>query len=227
MDFAKSAAAVESQAEIARYDLLAKQSLGEATENPVAVLQALHRANDALYEKLMDQEVSQSERYAQSISTFESTHDELTKRTLELLQGYFGKLRDAESAYHERLVAAGSELLERVASDHADNIPDEARALLQDKDTLMGVINAAHDARVARLDAKVSLHARALPPPIVHSSLSSNTVTYPTLRRMSFELWKILRTRRSLRRHWTQNISATAHVSLRLGIWFTRLTRTS
>jgi hypothetical protein len=154
MDFAKSAAAAESQAEIARYDLLAKQSLGEATENPVAVLQALHRANDALYEKLMDQEVSQSERYAQSISTFESTHDELTKRTLELLQGYFGKLRDAESAYHERLVAAGSELLERVASDHADNIPDEARALLQDKDTLMGVINAAHDARVARLDAK-------------------------------------------------------------------------
>ena len=31
---------------------------------------------------------------------------------------------------------------------------EEVRAMLQDKDTLMGVINAAHDARVARLDAK-------------------------------------------------------------------------
>ena len=30
----------------------------------------------------------------------------------------------------------------------------QARALLGDKDTAMGVINAAHDARVARLDAK-------------------------------------------------------------------------
>ena len=63
-------------------------------------------------------------------------------------------LRDLETAYHEKLIAAGSELLERVATDRADSIPEEARALLGDKDTAMGVINAAHDARVARLDAK-------------------------------------------------------------------------
>jgi len=76
------------------------------------------------------------------------------KRTLESLQVYFGQLRELEAVYHERVVAAGSELLERVATDHADNIPEEARALLQDKDTVMGVINAAHDARVSRADAK-------------------------------------------------------------------------
>jgi len=102
----------------------------------------------------MDLEVSESERYAESISTFESSYDELTKRTFECLQVYFGKLRDLETAYHEKVIAAGSELLERVATDHADYIPDEARTLLSDKDTCMGVINGAHDARVARLDAK-------------------------------------------------------------------------
>lgn len=154
MDYAKAEASAESKAEIARYSALSKASLCETGENVVAVLQTLHKANDTLFEKLMDLEVSQSERYAESISTFESAYDELTKRTFEVLQVFFAKLRDLETSYHERLVAAGSELLERVASDHADNIPDEARTLLQDKDTLNGVINAAHDARVARLDAK-------------------------------------------------------------------------
>ena len=51
-------------------------------------------------------------------------------------------------------MAAGGELLEKVAADQAEYMSEEARAMLQDKDTLMGVINAAHDARVARLDAK-------------------------------------------------------------------------
>ena len=67
---------------------------------------------------------------------------------------FFQKLRDLEAAYHERLVSAGSELLEKVAADQAEYMAEDAKAMLQDKDTLMGVINGAHDARVARLDAK-------------------------------------------------------------------------
>ena len=59
-----------------------------------------------------------------------------------------------EAAYHERLIAAGVELLEKVAADQAEYMAEEARALLQDKDTLMGVINGAHDQRVAKLDQK-------------------------------------------------------------------------
>jgi len=154
LEHAKSVADAESKKEIAEYNALAKRSLTGDVENANASLQMLHKANDALYEKLMDLEVSESERYAESISTFESSYDELTKKTLEQLQIYCGVLREHEAAYHEKLIAAGGELLERVATDHADHIPEEARALLGDKDTCMGVINAAHDARVARLDAK-------------------------------------------------------------------------
>lgn len=102
----------------------------------------------------MDLEVSSSERYAEAISTFDSTYEELTKKTFDVISTFTGRLRDFESAYHERLVAAGTELLEKVAADQAEYIAEEVRAMLQDKDTLMGVINAAHDARVARVDAK-------------------------------------------------------------------------
>ena len=154
LDYAKAEAAAESKSEIAKYNALAKRSLTEATEQPYAVIQMLHKANEALYEKLMDLEVSSSERYAESISAFESSYDELTKKTLEQLVIFCQKLRDLEAAYHERLVSGGSELLEKVAADQAEFMAEEAKAMLQDKDTLMGVVNGAHDARVARLDAK-------------------------------------------------------------------------
>ena len=154
IEYAKAEAAAESKAEIAAYNALAKRSLVEGTGESYAVLQTLHKANDALYEKLMDLEISSSERYADSIHAFDSAYEELTKKTLEVISGFFAKLRDFEAAYHERLVAAGSELLEKVAADQAEYMAEEARTMLQDKDTLMGVINAAHDARVARLDAK-------------------------------------------------------------------------
>merc|ERR1719424_2273795 len=83
LDHAKAEAAAESKAEIAAYNALAKRSLTEASDQPYAVIQNLHKANEALYEKLMDLEISSSERYAESISAFESAFDELTKKTLE------------------------------------------------------------------------------------------------------------------------------------------------
>ena len=114
----------------------------------------LSKANDALYETLMDQEISSSERYAESISAFESNYEALSKRTQEETQAFFAKLRELESAYHERLIVAGGELLEKVAADQAEYMPEDVKGMLQDKDTLMGVVNGAHDARVTRLDAK-------------------------------------------------------------------------
>lgn len=154
IDHAKNEAAEESKTLIANYNALAKRSLTDTSEQPYAVIQALHKANDALYENLMDLEVSASERYAESISAFESAYEELTKRTFEVISSFASRLRDLEAAYHERLVSAGGELLEKVANEQADYMADEVRAMLQDKDTVMGIINAAHDARVARLDAK-------------------------------------------------------------------------
>ena len=85
---------------------------------------------------------------------FESAYDALSKRTQEETTGFFQKLRELESAYHERLVTAGSELLEKVAAEQTEYMPEDVKSMLSDKDTLMGFVNTAHDARVTRLDAK-------------------------------------------------------------------------
>ena len=74
-------------------------------------------------------QVSSSERYAESIAAFDSAYEERSKRTLEVLSNFFQKLRDCEPAYHERLVAAGSDLLEKVAAEQGvEWMAEEVRA---------------------------------------------------------------------------------------------------
>ena len=65
-------------------------------------------------------------------------------------------MRDLESAYHERLLAAGSEMLEKMAEANGEieGLSEEGKMLAHDKDTLFGALNTAHDARISRLDAK-------------------------------------------------------------------------
>jgi len=159
LDSSKAEASAESKTEISKYQKQSKRSLLGAREEGAdhavhAVLQQLHKANEALYEKLMDLEISSSERYAETIKAFESNFDELTKRTLECMATFFGKLRDLEAEYHEKLINLGMEALEKVAASDIENFPEDVRTLLGDKDTLMGAIAMAHDTRVSRLDAK-------------------------------------------------------------------------
>jgi len=193
---AKAEAAAESKDEIAKYQGLQKRSLlgmrEEGAEHPHAVLQMLHKANDALYEKLLDMEMSQSERYAESIKAFESAYDDLVKRTLEGTGAFFGRLRDFEAEYHEKLLSAAAEVLERVIGSDIDAFPEEARALLADKDTIMTAVNGAHDQRVAKLDAKEdelrSAEEKAL------ASLMKGVVDEEYLRNRTrvIEVWKLV-----------------------------------
>ena len=119
-------------------------------------MQALQEANAALYEKLMDLEMGAAERYVETISAFETAYGELSKRTLETSTNYFQRLRDMEASYHEKLLGAGTELLEKFVAQagEVEGLSEEAKMLVHDKDTLFGQLNSAHDARISRLDAK-------------------------------------------------------------------------
>ena len=73
---------------------------------------------------------------------------------LQVISAFFGRLREVETAYNERIVAGGTELIEKVAAEQGEYMAEDVRTMLSDKDTCMGILNGAHDARVARLDAK-------------------------------------------------------------------------
>jgi len=156
LEEAKGAAAAEAKEDIAKYGALKKKTLldcGGALGTQQ--LQMLQKANTALYESLMDLEMAQVECYAESITQFESAYDELSKRTQESTAAFFGRMRELEAAYHERVIGAAGELLEdKGDGGKVDGLSEEAKSLLQDKETLMNALNAQHDAKVSRLDGR-------------------------------------------------------------------------
>jgi hypothetical protein len=156
LEGAKAQSAAEAMGEIAKYSALKKRTLRDPSAHPAAAVETLTQANDALYELLMDIELSQVERYAAAIMAFEVAYDGLSKKTSEATQAFFNSARDMETAYHEEMVAVGTALLEKLAENEAelDALPEDARLLLQDKDALLGALGAAHDQRISKLDAK-------------------------------------------------------------------------
>jgi len=154
LEEAKAQGAVEAKEEIAKYGALKKKTMIECGQQlQTQQLQMLQKANTALYETLMDLEMAQVERYAASISSFDLSYDELSKKTQEATTGFFGRLRDLEAAYHERAIAAATEMMEN-KDDKLEGLSEEAKTLLQDKETLMNTLNGAHDAKVSRLDQR-------------------------------------------------------------------------
>ena len=107
---------------------------------------------ESLYDTLMDLEMAQVEAYAETIAAFDSSYDHLSKATQETSQAFFSKLRDLETAYHDRVSAASMELLEKAAGTDGEGMAEEVKMLLSDKETLQNALNGAHDHRVAQLD---------------------------------------------------------------------------
>ena len=54
------------------------------------------------------------------------------------------------------MLAAGAEILEKMSASNGEveGLSEEGKMVAQDKDTLFGALNTAHDARISRLDAK-------------------------------------------------------------------------
>ena len=90
---------------------------------------------DALFAKLMDLEMSASERYSESIHSFESSYEELVKKTFEVAS--FGGLREIETACNEKIIAGGSELIEKVAAEQGAGYGGGGAHDVLDKDTCL------------------------------------------------------------------------------------------
>lgn len=152
----RSASAEASKAEVAHYADAVKKALLECDGAlPLVELQSLRQANLVLYEALMDLEVSGSERNAQSISLFEAAYDELSKRSLERIAAFFTRTRELEAQFAEQLHAAVAELLDDAARhpERVDDVAEELKLLLLDKEAVNNGLAAAHEARVSRVDA--------------------------------------------------------------------------
>ncbi len=68
---------------------------------------------------------------------------------------YFTQVRDLENAFFEAVTVQSMQLLEKYNSGELeiDDIRDDLRVLLQDKDTLLNSIQGMHDSHTTLIDA--------------------------------------------------------------------------
>ena len=79
------------------------------------------------------------------------------------MERYFRGAEDSENAYFEMVSALVSDLLEKATNDELEDVTDECRGLLADKETLNTSIATAHDTHLSKLlGVEEELRERAL-----------------------------------------------------------------
>lgn len=157
-DMALSSKDGEAQALITAFDKLKKHTFRglhepENLSSAEANLRDLHEKNAELHDKLMEFEMQIVDIVADLVQEFDRNYSEIVDVNKGHISSYFTQIRELEDAYFESTTANAMSLLEKFASGELDDVvSEEARAVLQDKDTLLNAIQASHDAHTTKID---------------------------------------------------------------------------
>jgi len=132
-----------------------KRLLNELAGRPqieAADLAGLFQHLATLTSDLMDLELRQVEHFDEILNEFENKFMELKQASLDAQQGFFRIIEEHENNYTRDLMQLVSELLEKAAKDDLPaDLPDEAAALLSDRDTALNAVTSSHDVHVGKL----------------------------------------------------------------------------
>ncbi|KAJ3159993.1 Dynein regulatory complex subunit 3 [Geranomyces michiganensis] len=118
-----------------------------------------------LSDYLIAQEMTLVEQFEEVLKEFERNYTEISSTINETAGGAFARLRELENEFHERLsesvVAAVDRFIKGdISGDKKDEkdglgldqVEDELRDIISDKDILMNAINSSHDYRLGKFD---------------------------------------------------------------------------
>ncbi|KAJ1564306.1 Dynein regulatory complex subunit 3 [Cladochytrium tenue] len=129
-------------------------------------LKELKDKTSLLSDFMMGLEMQLVEQFEETTKEFERNYTELCSGVNEHGQACFARLRELENEHHEKFTECVMQTYERFAKGELDDLDDDLRDVLGDKDSLVNAINASHDFRLGKLDHQedglVSGTARAL-----------------------------------------------------------------
>jgi hypothetical protein len=100
----------------------------------------------------MSHEMQLVEQFEEVFKEFERAYTELSAGVIELGQTAFARLREYEIEYHEKFSELVMQTFDRINKSDMDDIEEELRDLLTDKDVLINAVNLSHDYRLGRID---------------------------------------------------------------------------
>mmetsp|Transcript_55839 Transcript_55839/g.132503 ORF Transcript_55839/g.132503 Transcript_55839/m.132503 type:complete len:528 (+) Transcript_55839:265-1848(+) len=128
------------------------EDLGEL--EAIKKLRELQDANVQLNDDLLELELRQMEADDQIISAFETRFGGLVTLFVEAAQnGFFQKVRDLEGSFHEKALGMTQEELESYAAGSLEDVGEETKIFLSDKDIVLVSLNTSHDAHLAKIDS--------------------------------------------------------------------------
>ncbi|KAJ3339625.1 Dynein regulatory complex subunit 3 [Gonapodya sp. JEL0774] len=115
-------------------------------------LSSLKEELDTLSNKLMAAEMTLVEQFEDVIRDFEKAYAELIQAVNEFAQSSYARMRELENEFQEKLNDVVMTAFDRIVKGDMDDIDDDTRDLLSDKDALANLVNASHDARISKVD---------------------------------------------------------------------------
>ncbi|KAI8622252.1 hypothetical protein BC830DRAFT_1163028 [Chytriomyces sp. MP71] len=105
-----------------------------------------------LSDDLMSIEMTVVEQYEDVIKEFERNYTEISSTVTEYGQASFARMREIENEFHERFSESILLTFERFSKGDLEDVEDELRDILSDKDQLVNTVNGSHDFRLGKFD---------------------------------------------------------------------------
>lgn len=108
-----------------------------------------------LWDKLMGYELQLVDQLEEVIKDFERNMQDLVSVFLENVQAYLTQAREHENVHNEKMMECASSTLEKAAKNELDeDMPDDLKMLLVDKDTIQNAVTTSHDVHLLKIDNK-------------------------------------------------------------------------
>jgi len=109
----------------------------------------------ALWDRLMGLELQLVDQLEEVIKDFERNMADLVSVFLENVQAFLTQAREHENAHNEKMMECASSSLEKAAKNELDEeLPDDLKLLLVDKDTIQNAVTTSHDVHLLKIDNK-------------------------------------------------------------------------
>lgn len=110
-----------------------------------------------LWDALMTLEALVSNDLEELLQDFKRSIDVIASTFIENIQGMLSQCRDLENQHHEKLMEMAIAILEKLDKDELqEDLPDDVRGLLMDKNTIVNAINMSHSIRLRKIDKRES-----------------------------------------------------------------------
>ena len=122
-------------------------------EEAIQKLNELLDANMVLNDDLLELELRQMDADDAIMSEFEHKYEVQVKSFIDSAQQeFFGKVRELENAFFEKCITFTQTELDDFAAGKLDDISEDARMFLSDKDVVMTAWGQSHDSHLGKID---------------------------------------------------------------------------